>query len=339
MYDGLRLSPIFRVFGVLLLSLMLANVGLVLFTAAFPGWLPRQFFGLDFVSDNRQRAVAAAAQLRDGIVDPDEPWVLILGLSSASEGIVLEDLRGQGAGDSRYLALCGAGRNMQEVAIYADPLLESAVRPELAVFAISPFHLVDPPPLGEGFIDNLKQRTTRIELLGLWFYSRRGDVKHAVEVAVLAARHALFDVFDVRIEETGPDPWREIVRMGMPQLEGEEEWQAKLRQYGLRGYYDPQRYLRSRDQAAALVGLVARFRERGSEVVIVLMPEHSTLREQIPPEALAALREPLETGGELPPIVDLRDAVPDSGFADISHMNEAGRLRFTPLLAAAIRER
>ncbi len=338
-YDSDRLRPVIQLSGALLLCLLTANLGLALLSAAFPGWLPHQFFGLDFVADNRQRAVAVAAQYRDGIVSRDERLVLVLGLSSASEGIQLETLR-RADEERRYLGLCGAGRNMNEVALYAGPLLESDVRPGLVVFAISPFHLMDPLPLGEGFVNNLRQRESLVQLMGFWFYARRSDVKHAIETAVLAAQHALLDLFDVRFGETGRDPWREFVRMGIMQVEAAEAWQAGIRRYGLRGYYDPQAYVRSREQAASLVELVEQFQNRGSEVVIVLMPEHSSLRERIPPEAMDALLGPLdrEFGDGSPSIVDLRESVSDSGFTDISHLNDEGRAYFSPLLAEAIRQ-
>jgi len=339
-FDCHRLKPVLRLSGFLLLFLLAINIVLALFSAAFPAWLPHQFFGLDFVADNRQRAVAAAAQYRDGVVDRDDPLVLILGLSSASESIRLETLRREVDQGTRYLVLSGAGRNMGEVTRYAGPLLESDVRPDLVVFAINPFHLMDPPPFKEGFVNNLRQSKAIAELLGFWLYLRRADVKHAVEVRVLDARYRVFDAFDVRMDESGPDPWREIVRMGLTQTSTEAGWHAKIRQYGLRGYYDPQAYIRSRHQAAALIELITQFEARDSNIMIVLMPEHSSLRQRIPAEAMGALLEPLHQAfdEQLPTLTNLRDAIPDSDFADISHLNEDGRTRLSPLLAEAIRQ-
>jgi len=339
-FDSPRLKPVLKLCGIVLLFLMAANITLALFSAAFPGWLPHQFFGLDFVEDNRQRAVAAAAQYREGTIDRDEPLVLILGLSSASEGIQLQTLRREVDHGTRYLALCGAGRNMGEVTRYAKPLLASDVRPDLVVLAINPFHLMDPLPFKDGFVKNLQQRKVAAELMGFWFYLRRADVKHAVEAGILDARHSLFDAFDVRMDESGPDPWREIIRMGLIQTSTDEGWEAKIRQYGLRGYYDPKAYIRSRQQAASLIKLITEFMARDADIMIVLMPEHSKLRQRIPPEAMDALLDPLHEafGDRLPSLIQLRDSIPDSGFADISHLNEAGRVRFSPLLAAAIRQ-
>lgn len=340
MYDLDRLKSFLKLCGAVLLFLYAANVALTLTTALFPGVLPHQFFGVDFLAENEKRARGAAAQYRDGILGDDDPLVVILGLSSASEGVQLSTLRQQPGDRTRYLGLSGAGRNMREVARYAAPLLESDVRPALVVFALSPFHLMDPPPLGEGFVNNLHQRSTIIELAGFWFYARRKDIKHVIDVGVLDARSALYRWFDVRVDESGADPWRDMERMGLPATTGARQWQANIQRYGLRGYYDAESYNRSETQAAVLIDLVKQFRARRTDVVIVLMPEHSTLRARIPDAAMQALSGPLRQafGPDMPSIVDLRKAVADSGFNDISHMNSQGRSSFSPLLAELIRE-
>ena len=124
----------------------------------------------------------------------------------------------------------------------------------------------------------------------------------------------------------------------MPEIRMGAAWNLRIREYGLRGYYDPQAFSRSHEQAASLVKLIERLRARRAMVVIVLMPEHSTLRQRVPPEAMAALLDPLTRrfAEEIPLIIDVRDAIPDSGFNDISHLNDAGRALFTPLLAETI---
>ena len=227
---------------------------------------------------------------------------------------------------------------MNDVAGYAQPLLETDLRPDLVVFAINPFHLMDPPPLQEGFINNLQQEQTIAELMGFWFYFRRGDIKHAVERELSNARQRLFEFFDVRLDESGLDPWRETVRMAITQTSTDAGWQAKIRQYGLRGYYNPDAYLRSRAQGASLIELVTEFRSRDAGITIVLMPEHSLLRQRMPPAAMDALVESLSSafGDQLPLLIDLQDAIPDSGFADISHLNEDGSEQFSLRLAEVI---
>jgi hypothetical protein len=70
------------------------------------------------------------------------------------------------------------------------------------------------------------------------------------------------------------------------------------------------------------------------------MPEHSLLRSRIPDAALDSLKLPLgrqfNTG--TPALIDLRDSIPDSGFTDISHMNQDGRDAFSSGFARIIAE-
>ena len=175
-------------------------------------------------------------------------------------------------------------------------------------------------------------------MLGLWFWVHRGDVSHAIDLLLLDARMRMFQFFDVRLDEVELDPWHEMIRMNLPESVSEAGLKAKIKQYGLRGYYDPQAYAQSRDQAATLIELISRFRARRADVVIVLMPEHSALRQRIPSEAMKALLAPLNRAfeGNMPPVFNFRDAIEDSGFMDISHMNSRGLAQFSPLLAETL---
>lgn len=335
MVDLDKLKNVLRLCGALAVFLFGANFLLTLSTAIFPSLLPKQFFGVDFVEDNRQRAAAVASQYREGLIDDGDNLVVILGLSSASEGIQVSTLASRAGSHLRILSLCGAGRNMQEISRYASPLLDSDVRPDLAVFAISSFHLIDPLPLDRGFTNSLQSKRTRLEMLGFWYRSRRQDIKYAADIRLSDARAALFRFFDVYAPAQSGNPWRENVRMDLPVLQTNVEWETNLQRYGLRGYYDADAFRRSRMQLSTFIDLVAEFIARDSRVAIVLMPEHSSLRAKIPDEIVETLSDPLEHafGSAKPPILDFRAAVPDSGFGDISHMNENGRVSFSAILA------
>ena len=56
MYDSDRLRPVIRLSGALLLCLLTANLGFVLLSAAFPGWLPRPS-RRDCAFGSRERAI------------------------------------------------------------------------------------------------------------------------------------------------------------------------------------------------------------------------------------------------------------------------------------------
>ncbi len=335
-----KLGPMVAIGGAVLLGLFALNAMLVLTSAAYPNWLPRQFFGVDFLADNRRRAEGAALQYVDGMLGEDEPFVIVLGLSSASEGITLAALDEQLGDQARFLGLSGAGRNMRDVARYARFLLKTNARPAVAVFAINLFHLMDPPPPHEAFLQNLQRVTTIGEFLGGWLIVRRRDIKYAVDFGIDTVRGSAFEFFNVR-PPADENPWREFVRLGLPQTVNDAQWQNNVKRYGERGYYDAANYARSRTQIDIFHEIIAEFIERGTDVVVVLMPEHSRLRARLPEVLTATLVAPLAErfGEQAPTIVDLRYSVPDSGFKDISHMNPAGRRHFGPLLGGAIAAR
>ncbi|MFV2034883.1 MAG: hypothetical protein ACC631_07210 [Halocynthiibacter sp.] len=340
MFDTHKLQSIVLAGFAVLLSALTVNAVFVMISAAYPEWLPRQFFGVDFIADNRQRAQLAAAQYRDGTLADGDPFVVILGLSSASEGITLTDLADRATNRVRFLGLSGGGRNMSDVNRYAEPLLQADARPELAVFAINLFHFMDSPPATEAFLESLRKKETLDQLRGYWLINRRQDIKYAVDARIDGARSALFTMFDVRLHDE-TNPWREIVRMGLSQVMTEAQWRSNVQRYGERGYYDAGNYLRSTIQIGIFKDLVGEFRRRNVDTMVILMPEHSRLRALIPESAMTVLSKSLATtfGDQRRELIDLRDVVPDFGFKDISHMNSDGRRYFSPILGDAIDNR
>jgi len=340
-YSTSNLKTILLVAAGIAVSILLLNTMLTLVTAAYPNWLPRQFFGVDFIVDNRQRALAAARQYRTGEAGEEHGFILILGLSSASEGISLQDLTRGMTDGTRFLALSGGGRNMADAARYARPLLNSEATPKLAVLAINPFHVMDPPLPYAAFWDNLSRQETLDDLRGYWLVNRRQDFKYVVDASIDQIRSGVFGALDARYENEA-NPWRESTRMGLPQATLVAQWEANVRTYGERGYYDGANYGRSVTQPAILDDLISSFLTRGSEVVVILMPEHSRLRALIPDAAtqlMVASVAGASQGVHSARIVDFRSAIPDAGFKDISHMNEAGRSQFSPMLRDLITER
>ena len=339
MIDTGRLKSVLTVTLLIAVCLFLINGALTVSTAAWPNWLPRQFFGIDFIVDNRHRVRAAAAMQEAEPASADTPLVVVVGLSSASEGVSLDALRERLAAETRVLGLAGGGRNISDAARYAEPLLQSRLDPSLVILAINAFHLLDPPPVSEVFVDNLTSAETMDALRGYWLVDRRRDIKHAVDARIDTLRSDTQSLLraDMPVRE---DPWREIQRMHIPQSTLETQWRRNLAGYRQRGYYDAENFLRSRRQPAAFRQLVEAIRERGAEVMVVLMPLHSRLREQLPAAARELLTSELvaSMGDDALPI-DLTDAIADDGFSDISHMNQRGRDAFGPLFADVIAER
>lgn len=340
MYRWRQISEFLRLTALGLTMFSVMNVTMWLATAAWPDlfWVPKQFFGVDFVRENYQRVQGAKAYFRDRAA-ADERLVVILGLSSASEGVSVEQLaeaERQRGGTRRFLSLSGAGRNARELAIYARPLIDSELDADLVVLAINPFHLMDPSNASRETTSVLRQYTT-LELLFGWFAAKRGDLRHIFDMEVLRARTALFESLGNRVDERQLDPWRENTFMGMIGLTRPEQWQRKLQEYGDRGYYDVANYANSRQQPAIAAALLQALESAGMPVIIVLMPEHSSLRQAIPAEALPVTLAKLRAHTDnIPRVVDLRDAIADEHFNDISHMKAEGRAAFTAVLEQLI---
>ena len=348
MYNVNQIITLIKLTGCALGVFVILNVAMWVSAAVVPSflWVPKQFFGVDFVKENYQKVQGAKAYYRDPVTRHHSPLIVILGLSSASEGIRVQQLQenAQDRSDllTRFLSLSGAGRNFKEIEIYAKPLIRSPLKPTLVILAINPFHLMDPPATDVGPRHVFRDMPLRKLLTG-WFVTKRRDLRHIIDMKGLSLRTGLFAWFENRVDEKRIDPWKENTLMRLSPLQTPEQWQYRVGEYGRRGYYDLHNYGHSHQQIARLVRLLDVFDDQGVKVVIVLMPEHTSLYQRVPSHALQIVVDQLRrrrSSGTLPRIVDMRQSIPDSGFNDISHMNQEGREMFTNLLDALIqRER
>lgn len=346
MYNSSQLIIFTKLLWLALLLFSLLNVLMWVSTTLAPDllWVPKQFFGVDFVKENYQRVQGAKSYYRDPLHNHNASLVVILGLSSVSEGVSIRQLqmnaRDRADNDTQFLSLSGAGRNFKEIDIYAEPLLKSALNPTLVILAINPFHLMDPPTKQLDLWVVLRE-IPPLHILAGWFITKRNDLRHLVDMKVLKLRTSLFGWLDNRVDEKGLSPWRESTFMGILPLQTTEQWKNKLNEYGKRGYNNIKNYQHSRQQTIVLDKLLTSFGEKGSKVVIVLMPEHTSLYQSVPKNAMQTLvgqfGERLSTAHP-PKIINMRQAIPDSGFNDISHMNKNGREIFTNMLDELIQK-
>jgi hypothetical protein len=103
---------------------------------------------------------------------------------------------------------------------------------------------------------------------------------------------------------------------------------------GLRSGLRPERYSPRNLQVTALVDLVHRFRQRGSRVLCLLMPESSDYRSLYSPRIDAMFDDALSLSahGQAIPVIDLRATLEDTLFYDYAHLNADGRRRLSELL-------
>ncbi len=83
---------------------------------------------------------------------------------------------------------------------------------------------------------------------------------------------------------------------------------------------------------------VRKLRDMGAEVAIILPPETERRRRSVPPEALLTFESCLRDafGATAPPILNLRDSMPDEDFSDLSHLDPKGSAAFSKKLAVAL---
>lgn len=315
------------------------------------GWLPRTVTGTGYLEDSRDRVASAAQAYREGRVPGSPHLGAVIGISNVRQGIDLSVINGRAGGDWRFLGLGGAGLGIFDVARYADVLLSSDLRPDLVVVGFGLHQMVDSRPkpgsVNVGLTDYLRRGDLRNAAIVLrdsvWVYSRRQDVNLTVQAAVLDARAWLFKRFGVELPQpAGQDrsPWRNMMRSDWPEhfsaasLKEEEQFFRDL------GVFELPTYQEAPKANAALIDIIERFHARGSDVVLLLMPEHSTLWRGVPADALPLLQSRLQAhfAAKTPAILDFRKAIDDDGFVDLAHLNRRGSEQFSGMMATALRE-
>lgn len=348
----IRFRPYAVIAGWLLILLVAINGVLrILDRTPILAWLPKVTAGTGFLEDNRQRIEDAVQECERGQVGADEYLCAILGLSNVREAVPLKVVSKEAGLPCRYLGLGAAGVGMPDLVGQARLLLESKLCPDLVLVGIGPHQMVDTRPKRStsraNFYDLLRRgdfRNAAIEIRnGFWFFERRQDVSITTEKALLDARAAMFRSFDVYLpqgETNHRSPWREMIRAIFAEHFSEATLREEEQFFQDLGVFDRQTYANSPKASAALVGLIQDFRVRGAVVVVVLMPEHSRLRKRMPPDINSVVTMPLQQafGKEAPPVLDLRDAVADEGFVDLSHLNSTGSARCGRLIGAKIRD-
>jgi hypothetical protein len=314
-------------------------------------WVPRAVTGTGYLEDSRLRVAQALDEYRGSRVATREYLAVLVGISEVREGVELSALA-QGLGPRwRLLGLGGAGFGIGSVQKYANLLIESELRPDVVVLGMGFSQLVDYRPRANAAPPNLLEklkggdiRSAAVELRNsMWTYSRREDISVSVEFAVLELHAKLLNAFGVALPEVDArkrGPWREMIKTDWPEHFSAATLKAQEEDYERHGLFDLARYKDSPVALSALMGMIEQFQRRGAKVVLLLMPQHSTLNRRIPSEALDILRRRLQGSfpDNEPPILDYREVIDDSGFVDLPHLNRRGSREFSRELGIRLQE-
>jgi hypothetical protein len=312
-------------------------------------WLPKMVAGAGYLEDNRERVSNAVREFHSGQL-PAEHVGAIIGISNVRQGVDVGVMTAAVGADWRFLGLGGAGLGISDIRQYSDLLLATDLRPRVVLIGLGLHQLVDTRPRpaaarvgAVGYLRRGEWRNAAGEIRSSsWLYSRQQDVSLTVERALLDMRAGLFSRWHVNLPRHEADhrsPWRDMLKSDWPDhfsaatLVEEEKFFRDL------GVFQISTYTNSSKATSALIDICGRFRERGARVVIVLMPEHSTLSGQIPTEALQLFETRLNNASPdgAPPILDFRQSLDDSQFVDLVHLNKGGSARFSRTLGERVR--
>jgi hypothetical protein len=326
--DPSRYRALVRVIGGVLGVLVAIDVALRLAVGISPAALLRASF-----HDTGNRELVAARVSAVIAERGAGPVAVIVGSSSAYDGLLPSVLAGADPAHRRWLNLATTGSSFDELRYTFGPLFASELDPDLVVVAIHPGwmagRLVGDPTLDAILISSTAPRTS-------WLLFNRGLVNHAVRDGLADAREWLLLRLGVPFDAVYPparDPWSEHAP-----AHGERDLafaRDQMEMWRLKRWFDASWFAHADEEVAAAAEVIAAAQRVARRVVVVLMPESSTLRAAMPGEAEAAFRRALTRLAAPPPVLDLRAVIPDALFEDHIHVGDRG----AHLLSAALAER
>jgi hypothetical protein len=310
-----RLLPLLRVLALLAGGLVACNAALLAVFGADPPALqldesPAQWADLE--AQGRKVAGALAQQ-------PIERLAVVVGASTAIHGLDPEQLAQLDPLHRRWLVLGAGGHSFTKLEVLTDTLASMAFAPPLMAVAAHPSWLV-----GEAGADANEDDDRHSPWN--WTGRHRAGVRNAAVAGLYVARLDLgvrAGFSPAAFFAPDPEPW--LPRPPPRRPPPADVFVKQERQFAGFGWFDSRSYEAAavEPQAESLVRMVTGMRAAGSRVILVLMPEDAALRARLPAVGLERLQRVLADafGADVPPILDLRDAMPDAAFRDHVHID------------------
>jgi hypothetical protein len=298
-----------------------------------------------------ERVAAVQQSIRSGGWTERE-LAVVIGLSTAREGIDPITFERATGGKFRLLNIAGSGGSFRELQFYYQNVFASHLRPRVVILAVHPSWLsgraVRPQAdsLGE-VVGNLLGKPTETSWIPLrswlsghvWIFGNRVAINTEIRTAMLSLRGLLGELMDLEPGDLvgSDDPWEASIRYG--DLHASAEFlSTQLRQWEAFGWFDAHSFDRDTDETAALDDLLRRLKAFAPTTLLVLMPESVEFRSRVP--AMAVDRLSRVVLGPYPEmaILDLRASMPDEYFYDHAHLNAAGREAFSNLIGMNVRD-
>ncbi len=341
--DLRRGAPLIAVGAALVVALIGLNLALLATLGPAPAWLvpTNEPLAWQTVEQAESRAAGLKAQ---GAFNRSEACLLYLGMSSAREGIDPAVL--QRESNRRTVGLCGSGSGMYRLVLMAEPFVRRKMHADLVLLCIHAVWLAGNPtpqppssinPVPMAMQGDWRQMLSRLRWWG-WMNNNRVYVNHLAREGTYSVRRAIGAI------AADDDPWRAPDRLGYPPHQSERQLARQWQGFTGSGWFDVASTARRRQaQGDALRQVIRTFCGQGTEVVVVMMPEHSRLRNAVPPETTRYLVDLVQQErcreDRAPSLEDFRDRIEDEHFSDYAHLNDDGRAEFSRILAKAVRAR
>jgi hypothetical protein len=331
--DPARYRSLVHVLGGVLGVLVVIDLALRLALGILPAALLRTSF--HDPSNHERVAGRVSAVIAEG--EHANPIAVIIGSSSAQDGFMAAELGAADPAHRRWLNLATTGSSFDELRYTFGPLFASELDADLLVIAIHPGWLagrvVDDPAFDAILISSTAPRTS-------WLLFNRGRVNQLARSALGDLREwLLLGKLGVPFDGVHPptlEPWRDSPR-------NDGVWEAAFARHQLetwqrKRWFEASWFARADEEVDAAAEVVAAAQRTAKRVVVVLMPESSTLRAAMPVEAEAAFRRALARLAAPPPVLDLRAAIPDELFKDHIHLGGRGAQLLSTLMPDRIAE-
>lgn len=343
----LAAAAIAAVFSIIVALGVLLPTPKILMPEGIPmGWANVSYYG--------QKVATLEAAYNKNKIDPSTSFGFILGASVVREDFDPEIVSKVCDRGVRWVVFSNSGGCLKKMEYLSRPLFLSRVKPAVAVLGIYPTLLTGqliPPHIRRQnqignfkdiFNGNSKADVDRL-LKKAWVFSKRKEMNDILKHSLYRIRLRMFQWF-----ELGPDalfaanpkinPFGADYKHYRTPRGPKYHLKRQMTYWNLYGWFNPRAYQNNNGQAEALVRVIEDFQSRGTQVLIVLMPESTQLRSLEPPEALQALESVLENAfpAGTVPVIDMRDSMPEEYFYDFAHLNWAGRKLFSHRFAKTI---
>ena len=296
-----------------------------------------------FERDRTASKVAALERVLRTTPSPDAPPVagIVLGLSTAREGIDPMALRKRVHSVDLIANFASSGGSFQELLYYSEPIFRSSTKPVFALVGIHPAWLAGrrpAPPPSWHFVQQDKLEIGREIWQSIWILENRLRIRNATLNMLLEFRYELQGFLGAQ-----PVPAVSLPIIDLDAVEHlysgskapESFIATQTRAFEQMGWFSAEAYNQPDAEVAALRDLLVRLHGITANTIVVIMPESSSFRSRVPKEAQEIVgRCVAEVPGTR--ILDLRNALEEDAFYDLVHPNAEGRSTIIERISAAI---